>query len=264
MLAMLTIGSQLDVCAAKKEKKEGKGLKWEWDGTKSGNENIDKYLLQIDTLYRKVQDYQNSLEGLEIKEDTFSVNGKYYIMSHMEDANHNIYTRGQVNWQCVQAYSLGANIILDMANAGLGSASAALELPQLGFKALKFSKYVKGGPAVISEGTKAIKAVRGKWVANSRRWKAMKDGAIENASSIGYAGFTPEVVEKLNKCYYIREITTESPEYEEVVKRFTGKTPDEIAKEAEEQAQKLAQSTVMPEDKSKSLDKTPDLEDELG
>ena len=68
VLAMLTIGSQLNVCAAKKDKKEGKGLKWEWDGTKSGNANIDKYLLQIDTLYHKVQEYQNSLEGLEIKE----------------------------------------------------------------------------------------------------------------------------------------------------------------------------------------------------
>ena len=72
VLAMLTIGSQLNVCAAKKDKKEGKGLKWEWDGTKSGNANIDKYLLQIDTLYHKVQEYQNSLEGLEIKEDTFT------------------------------------------------------------------------------------------------------------------------------------------------------------------------------------------------
>jgi hypothetical protein len=264
VLAMLTIGSQLNVCAAKKDKKEGKGLKWEWDGTKSGNANIDKYLLQIDTLYHKVQEYQNSLEGLEIKEDTFSVNGKYYIMSHMEDASHNIYTRGQVNWQCVQAYSLGASIILDMTNAGLGSANAALELPQLGFKALKFAKYVKGGPAVISEGTKAIKAVRGKWIINSRRWKTMKDGAIEDASSIGYTKFTSDVVEKLNKCYYIREITNESPEYEDVIKHFTDKTPEEIAKEAEEQAQKLAQSTIMPEDKSKTLDETPNLEDELG
>jgi len=259
-LAFLALGSQMEINAAKKE---GKGLKWEWDGTKSGNETIDKYLVQIDTLYEKMKEYQNSMESLNIIEDTLQINGKYYIMSHMEDSDGNIYTRGRVNWQCAQAALQGTNIVLEMTNAGLGSATAALELPNLGLKALKFAKYVKGGPTIISEGTKAIKAIRGKWVANSRQWKAMKDGAIENAASIGYQGFTPEIVAKLNKCYYVREITSEAPEYEEVVKHFTGKTPEEIEKETEDHARKLAQSTVMPEDKSKELDKTPDLEEEL-
>lgn len=261
-LAFLALGSQMEVNAAK-DKKESKGLKWEWDGTKSGNATIDNYLTQIDTLYDKMQEYQNSMESLSIVEDTMHINGKYYIMSHMEDTSGNIYTRGRVNWQCAQATMQGANIVLEMTNAGLGSATAALELPNLGLKALKFGKYVKGGPAVISEGIKAIKSIRGKWVANSRTWKAMKDGSIENAASIGYQGFTPEIVEKLNKCYYVREITSEAPEYEEVVKHFTGKTPEEIAKETEDQARKLAQSTVMPEDKSKMLDETPDVDEEL-
>ena len=264
-LALLVVGSnQMQVNAAKKDKSESKGLKWEWDGTKSGNKVIDDYLVQIDTLYTNMQEYQNSMESLEIKEDTMNINGKYYIMSHMEDASGNIYTRGRVNWQCAQAAMQGTNIVLEMTNAGLGSATAALELPNLGLKAFKFAKYVKGGPTIISEGTKAIKAIRGKWVANSRKWKSMKDGAIEDAASIGYQGYNTDVIDKLNKCYYVREITTESPEYEEVVKHFTGKTPEEIAKETEEQAQKLAQSTVMPEDKSKQLNETPDLEDELG
>ncbi|MBQ8458267.1 MAG: hypothetical protein IJ540_11775 [Prevotella sp.] len=259
MLALLTIGSQMEVSA----KKEKKGIKWEWDGTKSGNATIDNYLLQIDTLYRKVQSYQESIDTYAMKDTTLNINGKYYQLAWMEDSNKNILTRATVNWQCVQAYTLGASIILNMASAGLGSATAATALPQLGFKALKFAKYVKGGPAVISQGTKAIKAVRGKWIANSRKWKAMKDGAIADPKTIGFDGFTPEIINKFNKCFYIKEIKEDSPEYEEVVKHFTGKTPEEIAEENKNFANEIALSTVLPEDKSKALDEAPDLEEEL-
>lgn len=260
-LAMLTLGSQMYVSAAKKDKKE---IKWEWDGTTSGNETIDKYLMKIDTLYYKVRDYKDNLEQYQLKDTVVCINGKYYELNWMEDSQGQLLTRGSVNWQCVQAVTMGANIVLDMTNAGLGSATAALALPQLGLKALKFAKYVKGGPAVIQSGIESIKAVRGKWVGNSRKWKAVKDGAISDPTKIG---FSPAVAEKLNKCYYVKEITTESPDYEEVVKKFTGKTPEELAQEANGVANDIAKATVLPEDKSKSLDQMPsddDLEKELG
>ena len=259
-LALLTMGSQMEVSAAKKEKN---GLKWEWDGTKSGNETIDKYLLQIDTLYNKVQEYQKSIDSYVMKDTTLQFNGKWYQIAWMEDSQGQILTRATVNWQCVQAYTLGANIILDMTNAGLGSANAAMALPQLGLKALKFGKYVKGGPAVISEGTKAIKTVRGKWIANSRQWKAMKDGAIEDPSTIGYKGFSTSFIEKLNKCFYIKEVKEDNPTYQEIVKKNEGKSADEIAKDASGWTSQMEQATVLPEDKSKALDETPNLEEEL-
>ena len=259
-LALLTMGSQMGVSAAKKEKE---GLKWEWDGTKSGNETIDKYLLQIDTLYNKVQEYQKSIDSYVMKDITLQLNGKWYQIAWMEDSQAQILTRARVNWQCVEAYALGANIILDMTNAGLGSASAALALPELGLKALKFGKYVKGGPAVISEGTKAIKIVRGKWLANSRQWKAMKDGAIEDPSTIGYDGFSASFIEKLNKCFYIKEVKEDDPTYQEIVKKNEGKSADEIAKDASGWTSQMEQATVLPEDKSKALDETPNLEEEL-
>lgn len=150
-----------------------------------------------------------------------------------------------------------------MTNAGLGSATAALALPSLGLKALKFGKYVKGGPTVISEGTKAIKAVRGKWIANSRKWKAMKDGAIEDPTTIGYDGFSPEFVKKLNKCFYIKEVKEDDPLYSETIKSKEGKSADEIAQEAKGWTSTMEQATVLPEEKSKSLDELQDLEEEL-
>lgn len=260
-LALLVVGSQLQVSAAK-EKKEKKGLKWEWDGTKSGNATIDNYLDSIDVAYKRVQEYKNTMDSYELKYDTLMINGKYYMMAHMVNGEGQLVSHSRVNWQCAEAYAQGGLITLEMTNAGLGSANAALALPELGLKAIKFAKYVKGGPAVISEGVKSIKAVRGKWVANSRKWKSMKEGAID-ASTIKYDGFTPDVVKKLNKCYYIREIKEDSPEYQEIVNYFKNKSQEEIAQDAEAKAKEIADGTMLPEDKSKSLDKEPDLDSEL-
>jgi len=260
MLAMLTFGFLTETSAANKKEKT---VKWEWDGTKSENETIDNYLVQIDTLYRNIQEYKNNFDSYTMKDTTLSINGKYYQIAWMEDSEKNVMTRGSVNWQCVEAYTLGARAILDMTQAGLGTASATAALPSLGLKAFKFAKYVKGGPAVISEGINTIKALRGKWIGNSRKWKAIHDGAVEDPNSIGLTDFTPEVVEKLNKCYYIKEIKEDSPVYTDVVKRFTGKTPEEIAQENTVFATEIAQATILPEDKSKMLDDIPDLDEEL-
>jgi len=260
MLALLTIGFVTEASAAKKEKK---GIKWEWDGSKSNNKTIDSYLIQVDTLYRNIQAYKDNFDSYVMKDTTLSINGKYYQVAWMEDSQKSLLTRSTVNWQCVEAYSLAAKAILDMTSAGFGATAAAAALPSLKLKAFKFVKYVKGGPAVISEGIKTIKALRGKWIGNSRKWKAIKDGAIEDPNSLGLSDFTPEVVEKLNKCYYIKEIKEDTPEYIDVVKRFTGKTPEEIAQENKIFANEISQSTILPEEKSKMLDDIPDLDKEL-
>lgn len=261
-LAMLTFGNQV-LYAGKKEKKEKKELKWDWDGTMSGNATIDNYLLTIDTLYNRVQVYKETMGSYDMLDDTLFVNEKVYIMTHMANSSGELVSRSRVNWQCAQAVLEGGLIILDMTNAGLSSATAALELPNLGLKALKFGKYVKGGPAVISEGIKSIKSMRGQYMANSRKWKAMKDGAIEDPTTIGYDGFTPEIVKKLNKCYYIKEMREDDPEYAEVIARYKAKDPEVIAQENKDFADKLDSTTVLPEDKSKELDEVPDLEEEL-
>lgn len=260
-MAMLTLCSQASF-AEKKAKKEKKEMTWEWDGTKSGNATIDDYLVNIDTLYTKVQAYKGEMESFDFKDDTLYINGKIYVMTHMTDAQGQLVSRARVNWQCAQAYGEGTQIILDMTNAGLSSATAALALPQLGLKAFSFGKYVKGGPVIIEQGVKAIKEVRGTYMKNSRKWKSMKDGAIEDAASIGYTGFTDDVVKKLNKCYYIKEMTHDDPEYAETIKKFTGKTPEEIARENEEVARQIASATELPDDKTRRLEELPKMDDD--
>ena len=205
-LAMLTLFGQTNAVGQESSKKS-KGIKWEWDGkTLSGNTEIDTYIKTIDTLYNKVQGYTETLDKYKMVTERFELNGKKYELAYMLDEQGQIITRGTVNWQCVQAIMQGTNIVLDMTNASLMSANAALTLPKLGFKALKFGKYVKGGPAVISAGTKAIKDVRKRWINNSRTWKDMKVDAIKDPKSIGYTGMTDELASKLNKCCYIKEV----------------------------------------------------------
>ena len=266
LLALLTFGSQVKVAAVKKEKKEKKELKWDWDGTLSKNEEINKYLLKIDTLYKKVQAYKEDFGTCNLNDSTTlydEATGKLYKLAYMTNGSGQMVTRARVNWQFAQAYAEGALIILDMTSAGLMSANAALTLPKLGLDAFKFGKYVKGGPLVISEGTKSIKTIRGLCMSNSRTWKSMKDGAIEDASTLGLKGISPGIAEKLNKCAYIKEVRQDDPEYPELIAKYRNMTSEEIASKYDSVIQVFADSTILPEDEMKKADELPDVDEEL-
>ena len=255
-LAMLTLGSQVQIAAEKKEKakKEKKELKWEWDGTKSNNETIDKYLVTIDSLYNRVLSYRDSINAYELKDTVITVNGVDYIFAYMLNPEGKYVTRGQVNWQCAQALMEGVNLVLDMTNAGLESANAALALPSLGLNAFKFGKYVKGGPAVIAQGVKTIKTIRGTWIKNSQDWKDMKAAAL-SADEVAKLGiFSDDALKKLNKCFYVKPVTETDPKYTEVRTRQESKSQDELNKEAKQVANWIASTEQTPDDKSKELD----------
>ncbi|MBE6248434.1 MAG: hypothetical protein E7106_04180 [Prevotella sp.] len=250
-LALLTMGSQMEVSAAKKEKK---GLKWEWDGTKSGNETIDNYLVQIDTLYRNLQAYQNAATNtFEYKADTLEIDGKPYILARMIDkGTGQIVTRGRVNWEFANAIMQGTSIVLAMTNAGLGSANAALALPQLGLKALKFGKYVKGGPTIISEGIKTIKVVRANYATDYQQWKGLKTGAVEDPSKLNIQGIDDDLVKKLNKCCYLTEIKEADPSYDKIQEVLKNKSDEEKAQESQTAFNDIKQATMAEEDAKKN------------
>lgn len=259
-LALLTLGGQMEMSAQKKEKvkKEKKVMKWNWDGkTLSGNDKIDTYIKTIDTLYNRVQIYNEVMDTYEMKTEVFPCNGKKYEVAYMLDGEGKMITRGTVNWQCVQAVMQATGIVLDMTNASLMSADAAMELPNLGLNALKFAKYVKGGPAVISAGTKGIKDVRKKWVKNSRKWKDMKVDAIKDPKTIGYEGMDENLVKKLNKCCYIKEIK-EFSETKEV-----GKSESAVISDANTVFSAIANAQQAEEDKRKSNEKMEGFDDLL-
>ncbi len=261
-LALLMAGGTLTF-AAKKEKKPKKEITWNWDGTKSGNKTIDDYLVCIDTIYRNIQLYKEETESYQMKIDTLVIGGKYYAVAYMLNKEGELVTRGQVNWQCADAITNGVGIVLDITNAQLSTATAVLALPELGLSAFTFGKYVKGGAAVFAKGIKEIKTIRGTWVGNSRKWKSLKNGAIQDPASLNY--FDEASLAKLNKCCYIKEILPEDKAYTTIVEQKKAKSEEELKAEADAFAQQFAQRNVAPEDAKKKLDDISDdeLEKEL-
>ena len=256
-LALIICGTTINTAQAAKEKNK-KEIKWDWDGTKSGNKVIDDYLVCIDTTYRNIQQYKEQMDSYKFVDTTLYINGKYYAAAYMLNSQGQLVTRGQVNWQCVEAIMNGVNLVLDITNAQLATATATLELPNLGLNALKFGKYVKGGAAVFVQGLKEVKAVRGKWLANSKTWKSLKNGAIEDPATLNY--FDAEALKKINKCIYIKEIQANEPEYQEQIQKLKAKDDETLKAESKAWGEEIAKSTLAPEDKKKELDDLNDSE----
>jgi len=254
MIAMMAILVMvpMGVSAQKKEKKkkEKKAYVWTMPEELSGDETIDGYLLSCDTLWNKVQVYTENMTTYIYKVDTlWNVNGADYVMAHMETADGQYLTKAAANWQLVEAVTTGANIVLDATNIGLQTANATMALPNLGLKALSYTKYVKAGPNIIAKAGKEIKELasfrRSQW----QSWKAMKTDAID-ASTLGL--WNEEQLKSLEKCCFIKKLdTTTAREL----------TPEELA--AQEKLTGALNITVAPEEEGKTLDNEPDDLDAL-
>ena len=253
-LALCTLTST--VYAQKKEKKEKKAktYEWTWDGTRSGNATVDEYLVTIDTLWNKIQNYSETMDTYEFQTDTLTINGKNYIMAYMITDEGSLVTRATCNWQLINSIGNGLAIGADALKAGTMAASAATALPNLGMKALSYGKYLKGAPNVISLGTKEIKEVVGKQKVNARNWKSLKIGALTEEQVAALNFFDEKAMDNMKRCVYIKEIPDTDPSYEAVSLRQQQKSKEELNAEAEETAKKLSTAIVLPEDASKAAD----------
>lgn len=146
-----------DAYAQKKKKKKKKEFVWELPEL-SGNETIDEYLLSCDTLYNNIRTYSESLAHYQYEEVNFTVDSKNYSLKYMRDTLTNRYlSYGMGRWQVAQGITAGTTIVLEATTLSLQTASAALALPELGLKAIKYFKPVKDlGPHVIGLGIKEI------------------------------------------------------------------------------------------------------------
>ena len=170
-LAMCTLS--ITGYAQKKEKKEKKQktektYEWNWDGTRSGNQKVDDYLMTIDTLWNKIQNYSELMDAYDFHQDTITINDQHYIAAYMTTDNGSLVTRATCTWQIVTSIGNGISIGSQAIKAGAMGASAATALPSLGLKAMSYGKYLKGAPNIISMATKEIKEVVGVQKANAR------------------------------------------------------------------------------------------------
>ena len=239
------------------KKKEKKAYEWKWDGTKSGNETVDAYLMSVDSIWNNMSEFHKMVDTYQYKEDTLYVNGKYYVQAYMKDDQGNLLTRGAVNWQFVNCGMLSANIISQAALAAMQSANATLALPNLGLKALSFGKYVKAGPVICTTAPKEIGLIWNIRKQQMKSWRGLKAEAID-ATKV-YPNMTAEQKKLYNKCVFIREVKETAPDYQEIKTVLSAKSEDELKKESQASFDKLAQSVILPEEAGKSLD---DLSDD--
>lgn len=167
--------------AQKKEKKKKAKKEFVWElPDPSGDENIDDYLLSCDTLYHKITTYKDSLSHYKYQEAAFTVDGKDYLFKCMIDSvNNQFLSYGMGRWQVAQGIMAGANIVLDATTLSMKTATAALSLPSLGLKAMKYFKPVKDlGPHVIGMGLKEIPAIKKECQNTMRKYGNAKKTAI--------------------------------------------------------------------------------------
>ena len=73
----------------KKEKKPKKEFVWDWDGKKTGVEEVDDYLLGCDSLWTGIENFRKDVDSYEYYDHTFSVNDKKYTTVFMIDTINN-------------------------------------------------------------------------------------------------------------------------------------------------------------------------------
>lgn len=250
MLAILIL-APMNAEASKKEKKKKEKKKYEWVMPElSGNADFDLYLLTCDTVWNDVQKVAESMNTYTFKTDTLrDVNGADYVMAHMEDASGAYLTRGAVTWQLVNAIMQGTNIVLDIANIGVLTASATTALPDMGLQALSYGKYLKSGPKVIELCGAEIKQITAVRRQQYQQWKAMKEGAIDPAT-LGI--WNEEQLKSLSKCCFITKLD-----------KSVGRelTPEEVA--AQEALMGGLNIAVAPEVEGETLDAEPEDLDAL-
>ena len=82
----------------KKEKKPKKEFVWDWDGKKTGVQEVDDYLLGCDSLWTGIENFRKDIDSYEYHDSTFSVNDKKYTgRIHDDTINKNFLSPGLVN-----------------------------------------------------------------------------------------------------------------------------------------------------------------------
>lgn len=257
LAALMVAPNSLNAQEKKKEKKK-KEVKWEWDGKKSGNETFDSYLMACDSLWTKIQGYQEATTTYTYKEDTLKIDGKIYLIAHMEDVNKNLLSTAMANWQFVETTTNGACIVLNGAQISVQTASATMALPSLGLSALSFGKYIKAGPQIVGMAINEIKDLAAVRRIQMRRWNDMKKNAVD--PTVLKLDLDEKGLKIFKKCYFAKELKEEDKEYQEIKTVMEQKNQEQLDRDAANVCQDMANGTILPEDNSKSLDNISDDE----
>lgn len=204
LLVMIMLLVPYGLQAQKKDKKEKSKFVWELPEL-TGNESFDTYLLTCDTLYSRIQAYNDSIVYYKViqtdsgqKDDTGKPLYEYAIV----DDEGNVRNTGRALLQYTDFILTGTNITLDCASLSLHTASATLALPSLGLKALSYGKYVKSGPRIVGMGAQEIKEIVTSCKAQAKAIRALKKSSTntgDNKDVVMISSQVPEGIEIVQK-----------------------------------------------------------------
>lgn len=235
----------------KKKKKAKKEFVWDWDHVKSGNKDVDDYLMACDTLWNDITQYQENITAYEFKEDTLKLDDKYYIIAWMQTKDNALLTKAAANWQLVESITSGISIVTSSVQIAAQTATATMALPSLGLKAFSYGKYVKAGPMIIGKAGKEIKEIVLLRKEQMNKWKAMRQDAIDPATL--FPDMDPALLDKLSKSYFIKELKPEEAGYDEIKTIMEQKSPEEWTQKYNDFVNDEAAKTVLPEMAGKTL-----------
>lgn len=235
----------------KKKKKQKKEFVWDWDKKKSGNEDVDSYLMACDSLWTKMSQYQENITAYEMKEDTLLVGDDFYQVLHMENAEGKLLTKGAVNWQLVESVSTGLMIVANSVQIGTQTATATLALPKLGLSAFSYGKYVKAGPLIIAKAGKEIKDIVLMRKEQMSKWKSMKEAAVD--PRILNLNLDEASLKKMEKCFFVRKIEEKETGYDEVKTQYSQRPKEEIDQKNKTFADNLSNSEELPENEDNHI-----------
>lgn len=252
LLAVLVmVPTSMNAQDNKKKKKAKKEFVWDWDHVKSGNKDVDEYLMACDTLWNDITQYQENITAYEYKEDTLKWGDKYYIMAWMQTKDNALLTKGAANWQLVESITSGISIVTNSVQIAAQTATATMSLPSLGLKALSYGKYVKAGPMIIGKAGKEIKEIVLLRKEQMNKWKAMRQDAIDPATV--FTDMDPALLDKLSKSYFIKELKPEEAGYDEIKTIMEQKSSEELMQDSKDKFAEINGKTVLPEMAGKTL-----------
>lgn len=208
-------------CGMKAQKKEKKKFVWELPKL-TENKEFDTYLLTCDTLYTRIQVYNDSIVYYKVaqtdtgeKDDAGQPLYKYAVI----DDEGNARNTGRALLQYADFILTGTNIVLDCANLTLLTASATAALPSLGFNALSYGKYVKAGPKIVAMGGQEIKEIVTSCKIQAKAIRALKKSSTntgDNKDVVMISSQVPEGVEIIQKTQEEMDAMVNSAVKEEV------------------------------------------------
>lgn len=251
LAVLVVIPTSMNAQGNKKKKKAKKEFVWDWDHKKSGNEDVDAYLMACDTLWNNITQYQENITAYEFKEDTFKLGDKYYVQAWMQTKDNALLTKAAANWQLVESVTSGISIVANSVQIAAQTASATMALPSLGLKAFSYGKYVKAGPVIIGKAGKEIKEIVVLRKEQMNKWKAIRKDAIDPTTL--FPDMDPTLLNKLSKSYFIKELKPEEAGYDEIKTVMEQKSPEELEQAQKDWLAALEAKTELPEDAQKTL-----------